>query len=62
MGEITCISPVDGSVYATRPTEAAESVRERLAAARGGAEGMGGACRSPSGSSWCARGWRGSSG
>ena len=34
MGEISCISPVDGSVYATRPTEAAESVRHRLGVAR----------------------------
>jgi acyl-CoA reductase-like NAD-dependent aldehyde dehydrogenase len=34
MGEISCISPVDGSVYATRPTEAVESVRQRLAQAR----------------------------
>src|SRR6188472_271359 len=34
MGDIVCISPVDGSVYATRPTEAAESVLKRLAAAR----------------------------
>jgi acyl-CoA reductase-like NAD-dependent aldehyde dehydrogenase len=34
MGEISCISPVDGSVYATRPVEAAEAVRRRLAAAR----------------------------
>ena len=34
MGEISCISPVDGSVYATRPTEAAESVRRRLGVAR----------------------------
>ena len=34
MGEIVCISPVDGSVYATRPTEAAERVRARLADAR----------------------------
>ena len=34
MGEITCISPVDGSVYATRPVEAVDGVRARLAAAR----------------------------
>jgi acyl-CoA reductase-like NAD-dependent aldehyde dehydrogenase len=34
MAEITCISPVDGSVYATRPVETAESVRRRLRAAR----------------------------
>lgn len=34
MGEIVCISPVDGSVYATRPTETAEAVRRRLGAAR----------------------------
>ena len=34
MTEITCISPVDGSVYATRPVESVESVRPRLAAAR----------------------------
>jgi acyl-CoA reductase-like NAD-dependent aldehyde dehydrogenase len=31
---ITCISPVDGSIYATRPAEPADSVRLRLAAAR----------------------------
>ncbi len=31
---ITCISPVDGSVYATRPAEAAGSVRAKLAKAR----------------------------
>jgi acyl-CoA reductase-like NAD-dependent aldehyde dehydrogenase len=31
---ITCISPVDGSVYATRPAEAADSVRTKLAKAR----------------------------
>jgi acyl-CoA reductase-like NAD-dependent aldehyde dehydrogenase len=35
MGEISCISPVDGRVYATRPTEGAENVRRRLAVARG---------------------------
>jgi acyl-CoA reductase-like NAD-dependent aldehyde dehydrogenase len=34
MTEIRCVSPVDGSVYATRPAEAIESVREKLAAAR----------------------------
>jgi acyl-CoA reductase-like NAD-dependent aldehyde dehydrogenase len=34
MTDITCISPVDGSVYATRPVEPIESVRGRLAAAR----------------------------
>ena len=34
MGEISCISPVDGSTYATRPTEPADSVRRRLARAR----------------------------
>jgi acyl-CoA reductase-like NAD-dependent aldehyde dehydrogenase len=31
---ITCISPIDGSIYATRPAEPADSVRPRLAAAR----------------------------
>jgi acyl-CoA reductase-like NAD-dependent aldehyde dehydrogenase len=31
---ITCISPVDGSVYATRPAERADSVRTKLAKAR----------------------------
>jgi acyl-CoA reductase-like NAD-dependent aldehyde dehydrogenase len=31
---ITCISPVDGSVYATRPVESVESVEGRLAVAR----------------------------
>ena len=39
MGQITCISPVDGSVYATRPTEGAASARKRLAAARGAQKG-----------------------
>jgi acyl-CoA reductase-like NAD-dependent aldehyde dehydrogenase len=34
MTEIRCISPVDGSVYATRPAEPAESVRRRLKASR----------------------------
>jgi acyl-CoA reductase-like NAD-dependent aldehyde dehydrogenase len=34
MSEITCVSPVDGSVYATRPVESVESVRRRLRAAR----------------------------
>ena len=34
MTEITCISPVDGSIYATRPVEPIESVRDKLAAAR----------------------------
>jgi acyl-CoA reductase-like NAD-dependent aldehyde dehydrogenase len=34
MTEITCITPVDGSVYATRPVEPIESVRAKLAAAR----------------------------
>ncbi len=34
MTEITCVSPVDGSVYATRPAEAADSVRTKLAKAR----------------------------
>jgi acyl-CoA reductase-like NAD-dependent aldehyde dehydrogenase len=34
MGEITCVSPVDGRVYATRPTEEAADVAPRLAAAR----------------------------
>ena len=34
MPEITCISPVDGSVYATRPVEPADSARRKLAAAR----------------------------
>ena len=34
MPEITCISPVDGSVYATRPVEPADSALRRLAAAR----------------------------
>jgi acyl-CoA reductase-like NAD-dependent aldehyde dehydrogenase len=31
---ITCISPVDGSVYVTRPAATIESVRERLTVAR----------------------------
>jgi len=39
MGQITCISPVDGSVYATRPTEGAASARKRLASARGARKG-----------------------
>ncbi len=34
MSDITCISPVDGSVYVTRPAASIESVRERLALAR----------------------------
>jgi acyl-CoA reductase-like NAD-dependent aldehyde dehydrogenase len=34
MPDITCVSPVDGSVYATRPAESAASVRARLGAAR----------------------------
>ena len=34
MTDITCISPVDGSVYATRPAEPIGSVRTRLALAR----------------------------
>src|SRR5690606_7990763 len=34
MAEIRCISPVDGSVYATRPAASIESVRERLTAVR----------------------------
>lgn len=34
MAEIICISPIDGSVYATRAVESAEGVRARLAAAR----------------------------
>ncbi|MFO1141043.1 MAG: aldehyde dehydrogenase family protein [Amaricoccus sp.] len=34
MSEIVCVSPVDGSVYATRPAESIESVRERLRGAR----------------------------
>ncbi len=34
MTDITCISPIDGSVYATRPVEPVDSVRGRLAAAR----------------------------
>jgi len=34
MSDITCISPVDGSVHATWPAETADSVRTRLVAAR----------------------------
>ncbi len=34
MAEITCITPIDGSVYATRPVESIDSVRRRLAVAR----------------------------
>ncbi len=34
MTDITCISPVDGSVYATRPAEPIESVRAKLGRAR----------------------------
>jgi acyl-CoA reductase-like NAD-dependent aldehyde dehydrogenase len=34
MSDITCISPVDGSVYATRPVEAIDIVRGKLATAR----------------------------
>ena len=34
MTEITCITPVDGSVYATRPADSADAVRTRLATAR----------------------------
>jgi acyl-CoA reductase-like NAD-dependent aldehyde dehydrogenase len=34
MSQIECISPVDGSVYVTRPTEPAEAVSARLALAR----------------------------
>jgi acyl-CoA reductase-like NAD-dependent aldehyde dehydrogenase len=34
MTEITCVSPVDGSIYATRPAEVAASVRAKLAKAR----------------------------
>ncbi len=34
MTDITCVSPVDGSVYATRPAESAPSVRARLTGAR----------------------------
>jgi acyl-CoA reductase-like NAD-dependent aldehyde dehydrogenase len=34
MSEIRCISPVDGSVYVTRPAEPVESVRGRLGLAR----------------------------
>ncbi|MFO1210795.1 MAG: aldehyde dehydrogenase family protein [Amaricoccus sp.] len=34
MSEIVCVSPVDGSVYATRPAESIESVRARLRGAR----------------------------
>ena len=34
MPDITCISPIDGSVYATRPAEPADSVRRKLDAAR----------------------------
>ncbi len=34
MSEIRCISPVDGSVYATRPAETAEAVRDRLGTVR----------------------------
>lgn len=34
MSDITCITPVDGSVYATRPAEPIDSVRGKLKAAR----------------------------
>lgn len=34
MTDITCITPVDGSVYVTRPAEPIESVRRKIAAAR----------------------------
>ncbi|MFO1105054.1 MAG: aldehyde dehydrogenase family protein [Amaricoccus sp.] len=34
MNEITCITPVDGSVWASRPAEPIGSVRQKLAAAR----------------------------
>lgn len=34
MTDITCISPIDGSLYATRPAEPIGSVRDRLARAR----------------------------
>lgn len=34
MPDITCVTPIDGSVYATRPAETAAAVRPRLAAAR----------------------------
>lgn len=34
MADITCISPIDGSLYATRPAEPIESVRRKLARAR----------------------------
>jgi acyl-CoA reductase-like NAD-dependent aldehyde dehydrogenase len=34
MNQITCISPVDGSVYATRPVETVDAVRAKLALAR----------------------------
>ena len=34
MDEIRCISPVDGSLYASRPVEPIEHVRARLGPAR----------------------------
>jgi acyl-CoA reductase-like NAD-dependent aldehyde dehydrogenase len=34
MSQIECISPVDGSVYVTRPTATPDAARDRLAAAR----------------------------
>jgi acyl-CoA reductase-like NAD-dependent aldehyde dehydrogenase len=34
MTEITCISPIDGSVYATRPAATLDAARDRLALAR----------------------------
>jgi acyl-CoA reductase-like NAD-dependent aldehyde dehydrogenase len=39
MQEITCISPVDGSVYATRPVAAIDEVRAKLALARAAQRG-----------------------
>ena len=34
MSEITCVTPVDGTVWATRPAEPSDAVREKLRAAR----------------------------
>ena len=34
MSEITCVTPVDGTVWATRPAEPIDAVREKLRAAR----------------------------
>jgi acyl-CoA reductase-like NAD-dependent aldehyde dehydrogenase len=34
MTEITCVSPIDGSVYASRPAETADAMRARIAKAR----------------------------